>query len=291
MLQPQLWVSALEIGLFFGLLALAYYLVFLGAGLFNFAIGGYAMLAGVAASWMTTAHGVAGWLAALLAVGTTMAVAVLTEVAVVRPVQQRAGRGDLPALVAVAATLFTLQELAGTLFGFDPFPPPKVIQLDAFTAGSVHIGSATLPLLGGALVCFAAVALWTGRTRSGRLMRCIGDDTGVARLLGLPVQRTRILVFLAAGLIAGVAGLLFAAKSGVGVGDGLKWTLSGFLAFVIGGSGSVWAPLLGGLLLGIGYVFIPLYLGGAAFYYALVAVAMLFFSLRPEGIFVRRVRV
>ena len=48
----DLWISALQMGCFFGLLALAYYLVLVGAGFFNFAIGPYAMVSGLFTSYL-----------------------------------------------------------------------------------------------------------------------------------------------------------------------------------------------------------------------------------------------
>ena len=72
--------------------------------------------------------------------------------------------------------------------------------------------------------------------------------------------------------------------------DGLSWSLSGFLAVVIGGTGSTLAPLVGGMLLGAVEVFVPYYLGGQSHVYGLLVVALVFFAFRPQGIFVRTVR-
>jgi branched-chain amino acid transport system permease protein len=135
-----------------------------------------------------------------------------------------------------------------------------------------------------------ATALWIRLTRSGRLLRAVGDSTHAATLLGLPVSRIRLVAFLLSGVLAAVTGLLFAPKAGVNSLSGLNWALSGFLAIVVGGTGSVWAPLLGGLLLGGVEVFVPYYFGGQSQVYGLLVVALVFFAFKPQGLFVRRVR-
>jgi branched-chain amino acid transport system permease protein len=140
------------------------------------------------------------------------------------------------------------------------------------------------------LVAFGATAAWIRYTRSGRMLRAVGDSTAAAKLLGLPVNRIRLIAFVLSGFLAGVAGLLFSTKAGVNNLSGLSWAVSGFLALVIGGSGSIVAPLLGGLLLGMVEVFVPYYLGGQSHVYAMLIVALLFFAVKPEGLFVKRVR-
>lgn len=291
MLDAQLWIAVLEDGCFFGLLALAYFVNLVGAGFFNFAIGAVAMATALGTSWLVGDHGWAVWPAAVVALLGAMALAAVIEVAIVRPVQARSGGGELPALVAVAATLFAVVQLAGQFFGRDARPGQPVWTTSAFHVGSAAVDPITVPLLVVTVALSTLLALWLRGTRPGRLIRAIGDSTETARVLGLPVARTRLAAFVIAGFLAGVAGLLFAGKAGVSTSNALQWTLNGFLALVIGGTGSVWAPLFGGLLLAMGQIFIPYYLGGAAFSYALVLVAMAFFAFRPEGIFTARVRV
>ncbi|GAA3455552.1 branched-chain amino acid ABC transporter permease [Dactylosporangium matsuzakiense] len=288
--QLQLWLSALEMGSFFGLLALAYYLTLVGAGFFNFAIGPYAMVGGLCTSYLVLYEDMNVWAAAVLAVLAAAALAVFTELAVVRQVQKRSGRGELPALVAVAAIMFAVQQLAGYLFGYTTLPGQALFTFDPVTVGDTVIQPSTVVLLAFTVVAFAAAAVWIRYTRTGRLLRAVGDSTHAATLLGLPVNRVRLIAFLLSGLLAGVTGLLFAPKAGVSSLSGLAWALSSFLAMVIGGTGSVWAPLVGGLLLGLVEVFVPYYFGGQSHVYGLLLVALLFFAFKPSGLFVRRIR-
>jgi branched-chain amino acid transport system permease protein len=289
--DPQLWISAAELGCFFGLLALSYYVVLAGTGFFNFAVGPYAMVSGLATAWLVLYHGFELWVAVVIAMVATMALAAVTELLVVRPVQRRSGRSELPALVAVTAVLFAIEQLAGVIFGYTTLPGQQLLNIQPITFGSsVILPSDVLEVIV-TVVIFGAMALWVRLSRTGRLLRAVGDSRDAASLLGLPVNRIRLVAFILSGLLAGVAGLVFAPKAGVSSTSGLDWALSGFLALVIGGTATVWAPLVGGLILGALQVFIPFYFGGPSLSYLLLVLAIIFFAFRPQGIFARRVRV
>lgn len=291
MSNAQLWIAAAEIGAFFSLIALAMYLVVIGADFFNFAMGPYAMVAAISMSWLIVDHGVALWLAVAAGIVLAVLLSLATEILVIRPVQQRSGRGELPALVAVTAVLFGVQQLAGTVFGRTPLPGQNLFDIEPFGIGATRISGATAILIGGTVVIFALTAWWLHASSVGRLLRAVGDNPDAARILGLPVARIRLVAFAVAGVIAALAGILFAPKSGVQFTSGLSWTLTAFLALVIGGTGRAWAPLLGGFILGCAQVFAPYYFGASAAQTAILVIALGFFALRPEGMITRKVRV
>lgn len=289
--SSQLWISALTLGSFFGLLGLAYYVVFIGAGIFNIAVGAYASLAGLVTSWLVVEKSMPLWPAIGVSLVSVVVVAGATEVLVVRTVQRR-GRGtELAALVAVTAVLFLIAQFAGFMFGYTTRPGQQLIDIEPIRLGDAVLTANTLILIVSTVVIYAIVATFIRVTRSGRLLRAVGDNNAVASLLGLPVKTVRMVAFFACGLLAGFAGLLFAPQAGVSSASGLGWAISGFLAVVIGGSGSVFGPLVGAMVLGMLQIFVPYYFGGNALNIVLLCVAAAFFALRPQGVFSQRVRV
>jgi branched-chain amino acid transport system permease protein len=291
MTNLQLWVSAIQEGCFYGLIALAYYVVLVGTGFFNFAVGQYAMVGGLFTAWLVSNHGVELWLAVAIACVSAIVLAAATELVVVRPVQRRSGRDELPALVAVVAVLFTIQQLAGVVFGYVTLPGPALLNIQPVTVASASISGTVLLTWIVTFVIFAIAMIWIRVTRTGRVLRAVGDNRAAASLLGLPVGRIRVIAFIVCGLVAAIAGILFAPQAGIGNTNGLDFALQGFLALIVGGIGTIWAPLIGGLILGILGEFIPFYFGGPWLAYVLLIVALVFFGARPEGIFARRVRV
>ena len=107
-----------------------------------------------------------------------------------------------------------------------------------------------------ALVVLAVVGYYLYSHRGGRELYAIGSDPDAAVLYGLKVRRRVISAFVLSGALAGLAGVLFAARYGTvssGAGTGIE--LQAVAAVVIGGvaifggSGTVWGAAIGAVLL------------------------------------------
>jgi len=95
-------------------------------------------------------------------------------------------------------------------------------------------------------------------TGTGRGVLAVGGNEDATRLMGLPADRIKFLVYLASGGLAGLAGVILASQFGAGQPiEGVGWELFAIAAVVVGGTlltggvGSVGATLAGVLLLGI----------------------------------------
>jgi len=109
------------------------------------------------------------------------------------------------------------------------------------------------------IIMFVALLIATFvmlKTPFGRYMYAIGNNRDGARMLGIRVDRTRLVVFGAAGAIAGLAGVLMVARLGTAqpsIGD--SWVLAPIAASVIGGvatTGGIGSPI--GAILGAGII-------------------------------------
>ncbi len=110
------------------------------------------------------------------------------------------------------------------------------------------------------LVCLgrliAGLSLLLRKTRLGRALRTIAEDSDTALLLGVDVGRIVPLVFVISGLFAALAGVLFALNYRqvhpfMGEALGLK----GISAMVVGGMGNIWGAIAGGLIIGLAEAF------------------------------------
>lgn len=114
-----------------------------------------------------------------------------------------------------------------------------------------------IPILTIIAVVVLIVAAWYLRNlRSGRELYAIGSDPSAAHLYGLKVTRRVIGAFVVSGALAGLAGVLYAARYGtVSSGAGFGWELQAIGAAVIGGVaisggvGTVWGAAIGAYLL------------------------------------------
>jgi D-xylose transport system permease protein len=167
-------------------------------------------------------------------------------------------------LVALAAGIaITLRDAARRVQLALAPTPPRTIALRL--AGQVLLGGALLAIFGGrgmpVLVLIAgAVALWgvfvTQRTRFGRHLYAIGGNPEAARLSGIDVKRTTLLVYVVVGVLAALAGVMQAARlDGVTASNqGHLLELDAVTAVVIGGTslaggrGSIVGTVLGTLV-------------------------------------------
>jgi ribose transport system permease protein len=105
-----------------------------------------------------------------------------------------------------------------------------------------------------------AVIFWflLGRTVFGRHVRAIGDNEVAARYAGLPIRRVKTIVYALSGLLAGYAGILYAAENHQGNPNaGVAYELDAIASVVIGGTslsggkGSITGTIIGSLIMGV----------------------------------------
>lgn len=113
-------------------------------------------------------------------------------------------------------------------------------------------------MLGTWIVLAVVLALVLNRTVFGRYVRAVGDNTTAARLAGLPVRAVQVAVYALSGLLAGVAGVLLAARTTSGDPNaGVAMELDAIAVVVIGGAslaggrGGILGTLNGALIVGI----------------------------------------
>jgi len=106
----------------------------------------------------------------------------------------------------------------------------------------------------------AAAVFWVvlAGTVFGRYVRAIGDNEKAAEYAGLPIRRTKIWVYTLSGLLAGLAGVLYAAENHQGNPNaGVAYELDAIAAVVIGGTrlaggqGSISGTIVGTLIMGV----------------------------------------
>lgn len=280
--------SGLGAGALYGLVALGYFLFFRATTAINFAIGAYVMFAGMAMAYLV-AQAAAPWLlAAVAGVASAIVLVWIAEAVILRPIMARSN-DEFGAVVAIVALMFVIEQLAGVLFGKRPIVGPTLFA-EVYTIADNVIESRFIWSLFIATGVFAAVAGWLKFGRYGRMLRAVGDNESAARVLGLPIRRVKLAAVVATGVVCGIAGIMQISQAPFNFHSHLAFAVTGFIAFVIGGTGNAWAGLVGGLILGVIEALSVWFLGGGARDYVLLVLVLLIFSIRPEGIFTVRIR-
>jgi rhamnose transport system permease protein len=164
------------------------------------------------------------------------------------------GWGKVPALVITLGTLYIYRGIVLTWAG------SSQINASDMPPGFLKLGTQqilTIPVLFVvAAVIVVAVGYVLQTARSGRELYAVGSDPDAAVLYGLPVRRRVIGAFVVSGALAGLAGVIYAARYGTVSSDaGTGIELQAVAAAVIGGvaifggSGTVWGAAIGAVLL------------------------------------------
>jgi branched-chain amino acid transport system permease protein len=196
------------------------------------------------------------------------------------------GKDPLPSLVVTFGLAIVIQNLLLELFSADP----RSIETAGFNTASIALGGGlaigALPLVILVLALGATAALqWLfSATAVGRSFRAVSDDREIAELMGLRAGQVYALATGIAFVLVAVAGVLQAMRTTVSPADGPLLLLFAFEAVIIGGMGSFWGTLAGGMLLGlaqqVGFRLDP---GWGIWFGHLVFLAVL--VLRPQGLF------
>ncbi len=152
----------------------------------------------------------------------------------------------------------------------------------------IYISYVSLVVLAVAVVVLGALQLFLSRTSSGRLIRAVSDDREAAQLCGANYKHVFGVAAAIAFATVALAGIAFGISTEFAPTAGGINLLYAFEAVVIGGIGSLWGTLVGGILLGVAQQF------GAHFnleYQTLAgnALFLIVLAIRPQGLFGRKV--
>ena len=284
----EVLIGGLLSGVMYSLVALGFVLIYKTSGVLNFAQGSMVLFAALTFVQLSE-KGIAFPLAFLITLGLMALLGIIVERTVMRPLVNR------PPIVLFLATLglsYILEGGAQLIWGtqvhaLDLGISDAPIRLAGISISQFDI---TAALISGTLV--VALVFFFQRTRIGLTFRAVADDTFAALSVGLPLSRIWSLVWITAGLIALVAGLLWGARLGVQFSLSLI-VLKAFPVLVLGGFDSILGTIVGGLLVGasekLAEVFIgPLFGGGIETWFAYV-LALIFLLIRPTGLFGQKV--
>ncbi len=239
------FLNILEASSFLGLIAVGMTFVIIGGGI-DLSVGSLLALSAVLAAYGSQSGSIVAVALPLVVCGV---IGLFNGLLIARG-RMAAFIVTLAALLFARGLAFAVSDEGNTIFHIDS-------DLAVTWLGQESIMGIRIPII------IAAVAFLVGwlvltRSRYGMAVTAIGGSEDAARLMGLPIARVKIAMYLTSGLLAGLAGVLVAARSSSGqstIGVGLE--LQAIAAVVIGGtlltggSGSMMGTLAGVLLLNV----------------------------------------
>jgi branched-chain amino acid transport system permease protein len=293
-------IGGLMAGMLYSLVALGFVLIYKASGVFNFAQGALVLFAALAmarfAEWLPGWTGIESPVLAnigafILAGGVMFVVAWVIERLVLRHLVNQEGATLLMVTLGIA---YLLEGIGQTFFGNDIYkidvgmPKEPVMMLESVFEGGILINKEDFIAALIAALLVGALSLFFQRTSTGRALRAVADDHQAAQSIGIPLNRIWVIIWLVAGLVALVAGIIWGSKLGVQFSLATV-ALRALPVVILGGLTSVPGAIIGGLIIGVGEklseVYIgPLVGGGIEIWFAYM-LALVFLLFRPQGLF------
>jgi neutral amino acid transport system permease protein len=287
----QLAANGLVTGSVIAIAAVGVSLVYGILRLVNFAYGDFMAFGALAAYAFNGPLGLGMVPAALLGMLATAALSLVLDIALWRPLRARRA-GFMSLFLASIGLALVLRQVL--LLAYGPQPQSYAVdQYKVYVLGSVRLSEPQLITIIVAAGAIVAIGVLLARTTLGRTMRALADDRALAAIAGIHVGRVIRYTWLVSGLLAGLAGVLAGlVQSSFDPNFGFQLLLPVFAAVVLGGIGSAYGALAGGLVLGLAMELStwPSLFGGVdPVYKPVVAFAILAGALmvRPQGLFGR----
>jgi len=223
----------------------------------------------------------------LVAGGTSVVLALGVDRAIFKPIRSADGISLLITSIGVA---FTIRYLLLFVFGSGTrgttntgnLPEYRQYIIDGVVPINAH--DVTLIVVAGGLML--GIHLLLQYSRLGKAMRAMSDNKALAQVTGIPTERVVTTTWVLGGALTGVAGYVFVLWKGtIGFNDGWLLLLLIFAAVILGGIGSIYGAIVGGLVMGLtqslSIIWIPSSFSRAAAFLVMIVILVVV----PKGIF------
>jgi len=283
-------INGLNFGLLLALAAMGASLIYGTTGLSNFAHGEMVTWGALVALVLTSFWQWPFWIGIIVAVVMGGVLGLALDAGLWRPLRRR-GLGVVQLMiVSIGLSLalrYTYQYFIGGATYQLPGASPAPIKF-----GPISLSYIDLISMGVSMVVILFVAYFLLRTRIGKATRAISDNPQLASASGINVDRVVRIVWVLAGVLAALSGILWAYfRPGVKWDMGTQMLLLIFAAITLGGLGTAFGALLGSLIVGLVVEVSTLWVPSDLKYAGALVVLILILLVRPQGLLGRKERL
>ena len=242
-------INGLQSGSIYALVALGYSMVYGIIMLLNFAHGDIIMI-GAYIAWLCMARFALNPVFAILfAILGCVLLDVSIEKIAYKPLRNSP---RISLLITAIGISFLLENAAQMIFGAGAQVIPPFFTVPNASIGQVEIPGTAIVTVAVTALSMVALTLLIQKTKMGKAMRAVSEDTGAAQLMGININRTISFTFAIGSALAGIGSVLYCtaypqATATMGSMLGLK----AFVAAVLGGIGSIPGAMIGGFAIGL----------------------------------------
>lgn len=278
----QLLINGIAVGSILSLVAVALTLTFGILRLPNFAQGDL-MTVGAYLTWVSNVAGLNIWLAMLVGAVGTVAVMLLAEVFLWKPMRNIRAQPTTLIIISIGLALFLRSSVLLIWGGSNQsYDLPILPAIDVFGLKIVYY---RILVLGLSVLAIIVLHFLLQRTKIGKAMRAVADNIDLARVSGINVERVVIWTWVIAGVLTAIGGTSYGLITAVRPNMGWFLVLPIFASAILGGIGNPYGAITGAYVIGIAQeLSVPL-LGSQYKLGVALAIMVTMLLFRPQGLF------
>lgn len=287
-----LLVDGIVFGLILAVAAVGLSLIFGTTKLVNFAHGEMVAFGAITA-WFVSSEGakLPVIAAGVVAVGAGALIGGVQELGLWRPLRKRS-TGQFQILVISIGLSIAARQALLVWFGTGARRYRQyVIQKDAWSLGPFEINARDATLVAVCIAVLVGVAFILQRTKVGKAMRAVSDNPDLAASSGINVQRVILFVWMLGGALAAGGGVLQGVAARVEYLMGFELLLLMFAGVILGGLGTAYGAMVGGLVVGLTTELSTLWISSELKTVAALSILIVVLLFRPQGLLGQRERV
>ncbi|MET0903544.1 MAG: branched-chain amino acid ABC transporter permease [Acidimicrobiales bacterium] len=289
----SLAVDGVRLGLILALCSIGLSLIYGVTGLTNFAHGELVTFGALITFWLSASAGgpdLPFVAAAVLAVGAGAGLGFLLERGLFAPLRRRR-TGNVSLIVFTIGLSLVLRHVYLVMFTGRPRPYDDFTIQTKFDVGPVSLRPKDYAVMAIAVVVLVLVGLMLQRTRIGTAMRAVSDSRDLAEASGIDVRRVILATWMLGAALAALGGLLIGLSETVVWNMGFALLLLIFGAVVLGGIGTAYGAMVGGVVLGVASQVSTYWIEPKFRTAVSLAILIVVVLIRPQGILGRAERV
>ena len=274
--KPYALIEGVQRGGLYALIALPMALILGIVGIINLAHGEFMMLGAYFAYWMFRWGGLDPLLAMLPALAIFALLGALTYVLTIRRALKAP---ELNQLLLTFGLAMMAAQFANLMWTSQPLKPSLMYVYSSMRLGRLSFGTYAFVYVAAAIVLLVGLLLFLQRTRLGKAALAVGQNPRGARLVGIDVNRTYLLIFTLSIALVGAIGAMFLTRHSVFPSVGSPYTMKSFCLIAMAGIGNLAGIVVGGFGLGVAEALVLSFRGyggwaDVVFFAVLVAVIM-----------------
>jgi neutral amino acid transport system permease protein len=282
-------INGIKFGLIIGITSVGLSLIFGTTGLVNFAHGDLVTIGAFSAYFLNVGVGLPLLIAGPIAVVLGALIAGGLDRGLWRPLRIRQS-GLISMLVVSIGLAFVLRHIVLLFFGGSRLAYADYSLQSAMRFGLVRVQPVELWVMGLSIALLVGVGLMLTLTRLGKSMRAVADNRDLAESSGIDVQRVILSVWILGGALTAVGGVFLGVIESVDYLMGFRLLLLMFAGVVLGGLGSAYGAMLGGLVVGFVSEVSTVWFSSQIKYVWALLVLIIILLVRPQGILGRKER-